>query len=328
MCPDEINVQERDSPHIELLPEHEQERPPTSIYQEVGCSELLFSTQCSGIPEQEKIMDAIVENEPPNLQSAEDIMHSLRTDQEPIGEVQSAIDLRGDGIQQVSLVQSFSSTRRIEVPAQQIIVDAATDNEPSCQQTSENAINPLRLQEDLPLQRTTTGDMLRYSFQPGLENQFQQTFPLMGWVPPQAICADPFKNELFRICRQVDSYNKKHEEKKAQLHLECEQEIEKVKRKYNDLIEDAERAYIHDKKMLQTLYDKVYLHKVLAEELRTKFYDHKEAATSFQGSSQILSQQLQASHPQPQPPPRTSSVAPPCSSLNCISAFSHGNHDT
>lgn len=71
---------------------------------------------------------------------------------------------------------------------------------------------------------------------------------------------------------------------KVRLQYECELEVEKLKRKYDSLCEDAEREHILGKKMFQAIYEKVSLHKIFTDEVRSKFYDNKEGiSTPFRG---------------------------------------------
>ena len=71
---------------------------------------------------------------------------------------------------------------------------------------------------------------------------------------------------------------------KLQLKLECEQEIERVHKKYDGLIKDDEAGFHQDKKILETIYNKVLVNQILAEEFRAKFIDTKGGpSASFQG---------------------------------------------
>lgn len=71
---------------------------------------------------------------------------------------------------------------------------------------------------------------------------------------------------------------------KVRLQYECELEIDKLRRKYDALCQDAEREHLRDKNMFQAIYEKVFLHKIFADEVRSKFYDNKEGiSTLFRG---------------------------------------------
>jgi septation ring formation regulator EzrA len=53
--------------------------------------------------------------------------------------------------------------------------------------------------------------------------------------------------------------------------MECNQELEKVKQKYDLLIEEHELAHVQLKKTLDDIYEKVHRNQSLAEDFRTKF---------------------------------------------------------
>lgn len=67
---------------------------------------------------------------------------------------------------------------------------------------------------------------------------------------------------------------------KSKLKLECEQEMLKVRKKYDILLQDAESEYVQSKKTLATIYDKVLMNQVLAEEFRAKFVENKGGSSS------------------------------------------------
>ncbi|PKA60165.1 Helicase protein MOM1 [Apostasia shenzhenica] len=214
----------------------------------------------------------------------------------------------------LACLRANCSSEQHEVPEQQAFLADSIRGE---QLNEQNNVPPFDSMDDPPPQRLPSETLRSTDIQSDPRNQFSQSFPSMGWVPPQAICADPFQNELYRIHKQDDSCTKKHDEKKIQLQLEYEEEMAKVRRKYDTLLQDAERDYLREKQIIVSIYDKVLLHKVLAEELRVKFYCNKEGTSSFQGSNQNLIQQLQASASlsQPQLAVRPSSAPPPVPSL-------------
>lgn len=76
---------------------------------------------------------------------------------------------------------------------------------------------------------------------------------------------------------------------KQQLKLECEEEMEKVRKKYAALLQDDEAGFNQDKKILETIYNKVSVNRILAEEFRTKFIDTKAGASaSWQGMKFVI----------------------------------------
>ncbi|XP_020580653.1 uncharacterized protein LOC110024818 isoform X2 [Phalaenopsis equestris] len=251
--------------------------------------------------------------EPPILQIPESTVHPQRL-QDFFSERIPSMNLRGTGIQQVvGSADSLSSTVHTIVPAQHRILDVVAETGPSNHNITDNTLNPSTSLEDVPSERATSEHLRSTGVQLDQGNQLFPNFMSASWAPAQAVFADPFQNELFRIRKQNDSCSKRHEDKKVRLQVEFEREIEKLRRKYDSLLQDAEREHLRDKKMFQAIYDKVLLHKVFAEEVRFKFYDHKEGmSTPFRGPSLNLSQQLQTTltPSQPQLPFRSSSMPP------------------
>jgi len=57
-----------------------------------------------------------------------------------------------------------------------------------------------------------------------------------------------------------------------------------VRKKFDGLVKDDEVGFHQDKKILETIYNKVLVNQILAAEFRAKFIDTKGgASTSFQG---------------------------------------------
>ncbi|KAL0914065.1 hypothetical protein M5K25_017570 [Dendrobium thyrsiflorum] len=287
------------------IAEHDLDRLPPVGCQEAACSGPYCSVGQTEVPAQQTIM------EPPVHPIPEITGHPCRP-QDVLPERLSFIDLRGTGVQQiVDCAEPLSSARHSIVPAQHRILGAAMENVPSNQQITDNILHPSRSQEDLPLERAPSEHLRSAGVQLDQGNQLIPNFMSMGWVPAQPVYADPFQNELLRIRKQSDSYTKKHEDKKVRLQFECELEMEKVRRKYDALLQDAEREHLQDQNLVQTIYEKVFLHKVFAEEVRSKFYDNKEGiSTPFRGPSLNLSQQPQTLLSQPQLSFRPSSIPP------------------
>lgn len=75
---------------------------------------------------------------------------------------------------------------------------------------------------------------------------------------------------------------------KLKLKLECEQELLKVQKKYDMLLQDAESEYVRNKEILGTIYSKVFMNQVLAEEFRAKFIENK-GQSSLTSQGRILS---------------------------------------
>ena len=59
-------------------------------------------------------------------------------------------------------------------------------------------------------------------------------------------------------------------QQKALLVIECNQEIEKIKKKYASLLEKEDSTYLQTQRYLDDVYRKVALHKSLAEKFRVE----------------------------------------------------------
>ncbi|XP_047054562.1 uncharacterized protein LOC124660777 isoform X1 [Lolium rigidum] len=79
----------------------------------------------------------------------------------------------------------------------------------------------------------------------------------------------PLKNELGRLMRCKNLLSKEHEHKKSLLLIECNQEIEKIKRKYDSLLQNEESSHLQTQRELADIYSsKVHVKKSLAENFR------------------------------------------------------------
>ncbi|TVU12929.1 hypothetical protein EJB05_46596 [Eragrostis curvula] len=99
-----------------------------------------------------------------------------------------------------------------------------------------------------------------------------QLFPVASMMfnhPP--VHDEPLKNEMHKLRLHMDTLNKMHELKKSELRRECEQELEKIKQKYDLLIEEHDSTHILQKKTLDDIYEKVLRNQSLAEDFRAKF---------------------------------------------------------
>ncbi|XP_074581119.1 uncharacterized protein LOC141837642 [Curcuma longa] len=140
-------------------------------------------------------------------------------------------------------------------------------------------------------------DLTNVSRQP--ETFCYPLFPLIQLMPTQGLQPEPLKNELARIRMHEDRIAKMHEDMKLKHIHECEQEMLKVRQKYDMLLQDAESEYVQSKKTLATIYDKVLMNQVLAEEFRAKFIENQGGSSSTsQGQRSSSHHLLQASQPQ------------------------------
>ncbi|KAG8094190.1 hypothetical protein GUJ93_ZPchr0012g19846 [Zizania palustris] len=99
-----------------------------------------------------------------------------------------------------------------------------------------------------------------------------QLFPVASLMfnhPP--VGNEPLINELHRLQLHMDSLNKMYELKKSQLKMECSQEIEKIKQKYDLLHKEQDSLHLQHRKTLDDLCGKVILNQSLADDFRAKF---------------------------------------------------------
>ncbi|KAG2608795.1 uncharacterized protein LOC120702311 isoform X2 [Panicum virgatum] len=131
--------------------------------------------------------------------------------------------------------------------------------------------------------------------------QSTEFFPVASMMfnhPP--IDAEPLKNELHRLRLYMDTVNKTHELKKTQLRMECSQELEKVKKKYDLLIEEHDSTHLQQKKTLDDFYEKVLHNQSLAEDFRAKFIS--PSAAQARAHAPTVRQTPQASQQVPMRP--------------------------
>jgi hypothetical protein len=70
-----------------------------------------------------------------------------------------------------------------------------------------------------------------------------------------------------------------------QLKMEMEEEMERIKRKYEDVLQEEENTFQQQKQHLEDVYKKVLLNQSLAEEFRAKFIEHKAPSASIPPSA-------------------------------------------
>lgn len=181
-----------------VIAEHELDRLPPDGCHEPGCSGSFCSNEQTGVSAQQTIM------EPHILQISESTVHPQRLE-DLLSERTSPMHLGGTGFQPVvSYADSLSSARDTIVPTQHRLSDAVVESVPSNHHTTDNTINS---------SRSSSEHLRSTGFQQDQGNQLFPNFMSLSWIPIQAVYADPFQNELFRIRKQSDSCNKKHEDK-------------------------------------------------------------------------------------------------------------------
>uniref|UniRef100_A0A453JZE0 Uncharacterized protein n=1 Tax=Aegilops tauschii subsp. strangulata TaxID=200361 RepID=A0A453JZE0_AEGTS len=137
-----------------------------------------------------------------------------------------------------------------------------------------------------------------------------QLFPAPSMMfnhPP--IGDEPLKNELHRLRLHIDSLDKIYELKQSQLQTECSQEIEKIKQKYDLLLEEQDSVHLEQMKTLDGLLEKVVFHQSLAADFRAKFIS--PSAAQAKAYSRPIHQTPQASQQAPMRPPGMTSTSPP-----------------
>jgi len=91
-----------------------------------------------------------------------------------------------------------------------------------------------------------------------------------------------------------------HLGQKTQLRMECSQELEKVKKKYDLLIEEHDSTHLQQKKTLDDFYEKVLHNQSLAEDFRAKFIS--PSAAQARAHAPTVRQAPQASQQVPMRP--------------------------
>ncbi|KAF0929200.1 hypothetical protein E2562_016436, partial [Oryza meyeriana var. granulata] len=87
----------------------------------------------------------------------------------------------------------------------------------------------------------------------------------------QRVSDEPLKNELERLKHTSNILSKAHEQKRKQLLMEYNQEMEKLKKKYDSLLQKEDSSYAQKEAELDTIYRKVFINQSLAENFRGKF---------------------------------------------------------
>lgn len=296
-----------------LLSEHEQERLPAEGHRETA-PELCNSFERAEISSQQEHRTHSTQQSEVQIHEAVEAIdveipvnsiHPVRF-QENLPSGRTCYGNLVGGIQQ-DLVCSWShpSAQLGEVPVQGLAEDEVVENEPTIGQDSANTFHGIGVQVDLPLERTCSGHLGGCDIQSNQVNQLCRSSSI-DWDPSQVLCTDPMQNELFRVLKQEHSCTEKYENKKFQLKLEYEQELGKVKSKFEALLQGAEREYLSDIMLLRKIYQKVSWHKDFADEVGVEFFNDVEGlSTTFEAPSGDSQPDLPASsrHPSRQPPP-------------------------
>ncbi|CAN6277296.1 unnamed protein product [Urochloa humidicola] len=126
-----------------------------------------------------------------------------------------------------------------------------------------------------PPERTHPDERIQIGLQPSLTSGPEQPTQLFT-VPPAAVnnlshSSEPLINECERLKLWKAALIKRFEQKKSKIQAECNQEIEKIMKKYELLLQKEEQAYHHSDKYLDDMYMKVSLQQSLGENLRERF---------------------------------------------------------
>ncbi|CAM0146348.1 unnamed protein product [Urochloa decumbens] len=126
-----------------------------------------------------------------------------------------------------------------------------------------------------PPERTHPDERIQIGLQPSLTSGPEQPTHLFT-VPPAAVnnlshSSEPLIIEYERLKLCKAALNKGFEQKKSKIQAECNQEIEKVMKKYELLYQKEEQAYHHSDKCLDDMYMKVFLQQSLGENFRERF---------------------------------------------------------
>lgn len=65
-----------------------------------------------------------------------------------------------------------------------------------------------------------------------------------------------------------------------QLKMEMDEEMERLRKKYEDILQEEENTFQQQKQRLEDVYKKVLLNQSLAEEFRAKFIEHRAPSAS------------------------------------------------
>ncbi|GAB2275172.1 hypothetical protein Dimus_009933 [Dionaea muscipula] len=143
---------------------------------------------------------------------------------------------------------------------------------------------------------------------PAARSAHPQLSSLPRQVPTQAVTqlpSDPLQNELDRIRRQKDLAIRAHDGMMLRLESDRDKEIDEVvaqiRRKYNNLREEAEASFLLEKKEFDMKENKIQMNKILAEAFRSKYWLEYRAASGTQQGSQQQVMSLVRTPPHLQP---------------------------
>uniref|UniRef100_A0ACD5V9H5 Uncharacterized protein n=1 Tax=Avena sativa TaxID=4498 RepID=A0ACD5V9H5_AVESA len=150
--------------------------------------------------------------------------------------------------------------------------------------------------QQVPLERISSEERGQIGFQPNMvpgPEQPTQHPPVTTLALNNPVVSDePLKNELDRLKQCNDLLSKDHEHKKSLLQIEYNKEMEKIKRKYDSLLQKEDSAYIQTQKELADIYRKVLVNRALAENFRGVF---TPSAVPGRSTSAVMEQPFESS---------------------------------
>ncbi|XP_051131145.1 uncharacterized protein LOC127251477 isoform X2 [Andrographis paniculata] len=105
--------------------------------------------------------------------------------------------------------------------------------------------------------------------QPILNCENPEASQITGIVTPELECIE-LQIELDRLKKQRDESLKLHLDKKVELQMACEKEVDQIRKKYDMLLQNADVDFVEETRVLEARCDMVLKHKVLAEVIMKK----------------------------------------------------------
>ncbi|XP_037452141.1 uncharacterized protein LOC119322732 isoform X2 [Triticum dicoccoides] len=123
--------------------------------------------------------------------------------------------------------------------------------------------------QDLQPERQLSTTVQHIPIGPEQPTQLPPVTPLVFNNP--TFSDEPLRNELEKIIHWSTLLDKGHDDKRSQLQAERNQEIEKINRKYDSLLQQEDSAHRVKRTQLNGIYQKVYVSKSLAENFQREF---------------------------------------------------------
>nr|XP_029122314.1 LOW QUALITY PROTEIN: uncharacterized protein LOC105051204 [Elaeis guineensis] len=194
--------------------------------------------------------------------------------------------------------QIHCSAQLTERSLQQPVVAAAAQLGQSRKQFSQPFVHLSPPITDIPSTRTPYPS--NTDVQPEAGSNFPLNCAMLPSMPQQDPYSNPLHDELMRLHGFKDSFSQWHEEMKLQLRLECDREFDKLRRKYDALIQDAEIKLADSRPRLDIIYKKIQRHQKLVEGFQETLNEIIEgAANAYKDAcSSTMQQSMQVARPQ------------------------------